>query len=409
MHFNDNDFQRNSNISCIFDMIWRNRTMSRIDIARQLNLYRSTVSNIIGTLISNEVILEGGTETEVTRSGRKPVNLTVNDSFGCVVGIELQIDVFSVVASTFSGDVIFSMEGETPSAPELADKPVQSFLYSVDKIMERIIPETAKLAAPPLGIGIGIPGIIDIDRGIVIRSDPFQLHNFSYADTLRMRYGIPLIIENDAKCCAWLQCENYRNNSGRDFLSVLTRNYKNNGRGCPDYYKYGIGVGLAATMGGHVLYGHNYAFGEYISHSWKPNKAGQNGLPDAVINTVQTNDDSYAEFIRDLFSTLTTFIPLLAPNAVFLHGQPASRHQLIHTVIAEQVPQFLKMLDSCNASFTIMQELPGEIAHGAAAMFLQRLFSVDETYGSSSYSRLYWDEIFSLRQKNKEKKQFHTA
>ena len=88
MHFNDNDFQRNSNISCIFDMIWRNRTMSRIDIARQLNLYRSTVSNIIGTLISNEVILEGGTETEVTRSGRKPVNLTVNDSFGCVVGID---------------------------------------------------------------------------------------------------------------------------------------------------------------------------------------------------------------------------------------------------------------------------------------------------------------------------------
>jgi Transcriptional regulator/sugar kinase len=390
-------------------MVWRNHGISRIDISRQLNLYRSTVSNIIGTLLNNDVLLEGEWESDVVRSGRKPVNLKINDAFGCIIGIELQIDVFSVVASTFSGDILFSTSGVTPCAPFPDADPAQLFVFNIDKIIEQILPRIAELSVPPLGIGIGIPGIIDVNKGIIIRSDPFSITGYNYAETLRTRYGIPLVIENDANCCAWLQCQNYRKNQNRDFLSVLTRNYKNNGPRYREYYKYGIGVGLAATMSGRVLYGHNYAFGEYISHSWKPNKTGQNGLPEAVINTVQTNDDSYAEFICDLFSTLTTFIPLLGPNAVFLHGQPAARHQLIHTVIAAQVPQFLKVLDNCNASFTVMPEMPYEIAHGAAAMFLQRLFSIDETDGTDSYSHVSWDEIFAVRQKNKTGPQFHTG
>src|SRR5574344_1685424 len=109
MHFYDNDYQRNANISCIFDMLWRG-CGSRIDIARRLGLYRSTVSNIIGTLLENGVLRESEYEEELTRSGRKPVSLSINPGFGCIVGIEYQVDHYAAVACTFSGDVFFSME-----------------------------------------------------------------------------------------------------------------------------------------------------------------------------------------------------------------------------------------------------------------------------------------------------------
>ena len=39
--------------------------------------------------------------------------------------------------------------------------------------------------------------------------------------------------------------------------------------------------------------------------------------PEAVLKTVDTVDDSYAEWVKDLFGTLTMMIPLLQPETVF--------------------------------------------------------------------------------------------
>jgi predicted NBD/HSP70 family sugar kinase len=390
MHFYDNDYQRNANISCIFDMIWRG-CGSRIDIARRLGLYRSTVSNIIGTLLENGVLRESEYEEELTRSGRKPVSLSINPGFGCIVGIEYQVDHYAAVACTFSGDVFFSMHGETPADPALAEKPEESFLFSLDSIMNRLVPELEKLRCPPLGICVGIPGIINIDTGTVIKSYPFRLSGFDFGEKLKTRYGVPLIIENDAKCCAWLQCKKYRSEPVRDFITVFTRNYKDS-----------IGVGLADAMGGRVLYGHNYAFGEFVSKSWRPGRKGQNGLPDAVMSTVQTNNDSYCDFIEDLFATLATAVPMLAPNTVFLYGQPESRHEVIRNVIKERVPQFTSVLEDSGATLTLLPAQEYELAEGAASMFLQQLFSVTETGEKDSYSHITWDEIFRMKKESSE-------
>ena len=72
MHVN-NDYQRNANISKIFETVWKNPNFSRIDIARSLDLYRSTVSNIIGTLVESELICEGERGSATEKGGRKPV------------------------------------------------------------------------------------------------------------------------------------------------------------------------------------------------------------------------------------------------------------------------------------------------------------------------------------------------
>mgnify|MGYP001017160406 CR=1 FL=1 len=58
MRINNNNFQKNSNISRIIEEIWKKSQISRIDIARELKLYRSTVSNIINSLLDNKIILE---------------------------------------------------------------------------------------------------------------------------------------------------------------------------------------------------------------------------------------------------------------------------------------------------------------------------------------------------------------
>ena len=75
MHVN-NDYQRNANLSRVFETVWKNPNFSRIDIARKLELYRSTVSNIIGTLVESDLICEGerGLPTEKGECRRKRVD-----------------------------------------------------------------------------------------------------------------------------------------------------------------------------------------------------------------------------------------------------------------------------------------------------------------------------------------------
>lgn len=397
MHVN-NDFQKNSNISHIFETVWRSKYMTRIDIANRLGLYRSTVSNVINTLLESELILEGEPKTETDRSGRKPIVLSVNENYGLVAGIEIQQDYYNVTVLSFTGDVILTFGGNTPYNPAFMNSPEETFVNIVDTIVSLIKDKIKDNSIPLLALSIGIPGIVNTDLGEVIYSEPFNLRKFNFAKELGNRYGIPLFMENDAKCCAWLQCGVRVEEAGRNFLCVLARNHVVMDKENKPYpVQNGIGIGLSMAVNGHIMNGHNYAFGEYVSKTWTVNKKGQTGLPEAVINTVTTVEDSYREWIKDLFSTLSILIPVLEPGAVFLHGQPSEKRDFIYSVIRDDVPEFDAVLQRADSRFMIMDDDDFEISSGAAFMFIEKLFEIPSVEAERSYSHMDWDELFEIR------------
>ena len=174
MHVN-NTFQRNSNLSRVFETVWKNPNFSRIDIARKLELYRSTVSYIISTLVESGLITEGERGVPTEKGGRKPVFLSINPDFGCVIGIEIQLDFYHVAVVSFDGKTVYENFGRTPVNPVLLDKPEELFVYMVDSIIQSIIQDVNINPLRPLAISIGIPGIIDIDSGVIKYSAPFIL------------------------------------------------------------------------------------------------------------------------------------------------------------------------------------------------------------------------------------------
>lgn len=392
MHIN-NDFQRNSNISHVLETIWYSEPISRIDISEKLGLYRSTVSNIVNTLIEQNIILEGELGAATEKGGRKPVYLSINKKFGCIVGIELQPDFYNVSAITFNKNEIFSKSGKNfieqnyqsehnSQNTNLSSEEI--FEKALDSLLQSIIPQIKATGIPIIGICLGIPGIVNTDKGIILRSDPFNLKNYNYGEKLGKKYIIPLFIENDAKCCAWLQKAINPDAAKKDFLCVLARNHKD---------EEGIGIGLSILMNGHIINGHNFGAGEYISTSWRENKQGQTGLPQAVISTVTSVDDSYKEFIKDLFKTLTSIIPLLEPNLIFLHGQGQKRKQIIFDTIHSDVSQFETICHRCDSNLIIVDENRFEIAQGAAYMFIQKLFEIPALDKKDQYSNLSWSDI----------------
>ena len=402
MHVN-NDYQRNANLSKVFETVWKNPNFSRIDIARKLGLYRSTVSNIIGTLVDSTLICEGERGNATEKGGRKPVFLSVNPDFGCVIGVELQLDTYHVSLLSFDGQPLFFDEGATPVDKNLLDKPEELFVSTIDSIIKKAAELVSEHKLRPLAISVGIPGIIDSSKGLIVRSDPFRLKNFDYQKNLYERYGIPLFMENDARCCSWLQLALNKSSGKKDFLCVLARTYAGNPLlTYPESYGKGIGIGLSFVMNGRIINGRNFAAGEYISRSWTTYQKGQTGLPEAVLKTVDTVDDSYAEWVRDLFGTLTIMIPLLQPETVYVHGQPLSRRAIIDEVIAQRVPQFSSIMKSCNSELVIMDDDAYGIAKGAALMVIQKLFEVGplESESGAVSSSLSWDGLFELQQKS---------
>ncbi len=403
MHVN-NTFQRNSNLSRVFETVWKNPNFSRIDIARKLELYRSTVSNIIGSLVDSGLICEGERGEPTEKGGRKPVLLSVSPDFGSVIGIEIQLDFYHVTVVSFDGKSLYENFGRTPVNPLLIDKPEELFVYMVDSILMSIQEDVNDNPLRPLAISIGIPGIIDVDKGIIKRSEPFRLNDFDYASVIGKRYGIPLFMENDARCCSWLQLALNKYSDKKDFLCVLARNYAGNPLlTYPESDEKGIGVGISITMNGRIVNGRNYAVGEYISRSWKSYHKGQTGLPEAVLKTVDVVDDSYAEWVKDLFGTLTMMVPLLEPETIYIHGQRKYRRDLILEIIEERVPQFNSVMKNCGTELIIMDDDSFGICKGAALMCIQRLCEVQMLEEKPSYSVLKWDQLFDLHKRSRER------
>jgi hypothetical protein len=405
MVINNNDYQRDSNLSRVFEAVWRHPGISRVGIAHTLCSYRSTISNIIDTLIENNVICEGEQGHASHQSGRRPVCLFPEKSFGAFVGIELEPEQYALVVTDSTNTVLLKLQGETPYNETLINDPSKSFVWIVDKIIRDSMEQLNSLNVHYLGICMGIPGIVDIDHHIILRSDPFLLKNFNYGTAFDMRYNVPFSMENDANCCAWYQNMRNCNENIRTSLTILTKNYgARNLNRYPGNYTNSTGIGMAITYDGRVQYGKNYSTGEYISQSWRERCKGQTGLPDAVLNTILVNDDSYAMWARDFFSTLTTFVPLIAPEAIFLHGQSAKRYELLKSIIASEVPQFNAIIERTGTIFTIMDENPFEVAEGAAFMPIQHLFIIPQFQEIAAQKFIDWNSLFALSREKRQVK-----
>lgn len=388
MHVN-NDFQKNSNISQIFNSLWHNNRrsidMSRIDIAKELNIYRSTVSNVVQVLLDNNVIKEGIWDSVKDTSGRKPISLSINPDFGCILGIELQPDSYNICICNFDGTVIFTKSGITEQNTNCSSE--ENFTAVLQTIIDTTYPEIEKINLPLLSICVGIPGIVDTDKGVIVSSEPFGLNNFPYPVDIAKKYKVPLLFENDAKCCAWYIKSETATEKEQDYLCVLTKNHDTQG----------ISIGMSLTLNGRVINGHNHAVGEYVSNSWSPYKTNQTGLAQAILNTVNSIEDSYREWIIDLFSTITTFIPLLEPETVYLFGQ-GDKKELIIDTINKDVEQFNAILNRCQSTLKILENKDSVIANGAALMFVQKLIEIP-SLKENSISKLSWDEVFKIQRK----------
>jgi hypothetical protein len=132
-------------------------SISRADIARLTGLTRTTVSDIVADLIDEGLVVEIGPGASI--GGKLLTLLSLADDARCAIGLDLACDCFCGAIVNLRGQI-----------REQACRQVNSYdgtesLQATYAIIDELVQRSPQ---PPVGIGVGAPGLVRTKDGLVI-------------------------------------------------------------------------------------------------------------------------------------------------------------------------------------------------------------------------------------------------
>jgi predicted NBD/HSP70 family sugar kinase len=233
---------RAQNSSLLLKVIWRERHISRADIARSTGLSPSTVSAIVAGLQQAGLVRETG--AGLSRGGRRPTMIGFCDDVFTLVGVEIGSSHVTVVLTDLRADVRVAR-----FAPLAARTEPDRALATVRAFIDDGLAELGVSRAQVIGIGVGLPGPVRPDApGRLTQMVP-AWRDHDVLDFLSHAYGLPVFVENDAN------------------LGALAEQWWGAGRNGKDltYIKIGTSIGSGHVINGELYRGAGGTAGE-IGH-----------------------------------------------------------------------------------------------------------------------------------------------
>ena len=177
----------------VFKTIRENAPISLEALSTFTSLSNNSLTPILLELMSHDLIEDNGTNLDF--SERK---FTIKGSAHLVAGIKLSDKTATVVMMDFAGNQV----GEyvvTPPAPVLCPEDAVDF---IKETLEDGLKQHGKQLADLSIVCLGLPGLIDAEKGIVHWSPSLSKRNLNMENMLRDKLGIDVCIDNDANLVA---------------------------------------------------------------------------------------------------------------------------------------------------------------------------------------------------------------
>ncbi|HMR63084.1 MAG TPA: ROK family transcriptional regulator [Anaerolineae bacterium] len=182
---------KNHNKRLTLKTIYERVELSRADIARATGLTRPTVSSAVAELIEEGLVEETGLGP--SEGGKPPILVRVVDNSRHLLAVDLANRDLQGVVCDLRGQVLHRL-----TLP-LADSIGQQTLDRVFALIEQLL---AQATSPVLGIGLGTPGLIDVQQGVVRHAVNLGWTNLPLRDLVQSRWNLPVYIVNDAQAAA---------------------------------------------------------------------------------------------------------------------------------------------------------------------------------------------------------------
>ncbi len=191
----DQNLVRKINTALVINILRHRAPLSRAELAASTGLNRSTISSIITELLNINLVQE--TMLQSDRIGRPGMLLELNPSGGFAVGIELGVDFISMVVTDFVANVLWRRR--VLSDPLDGQNTILKRAYAMT---DTALAEGAQRGLRPLGIGLGVPGLVDLRQGELKFAPNLGWKNTPLRQLWSQRFNLPVFVENDAKAAA---------------------------------------------------------------------------------------------------------------------------------------------------------------------------------------------------------------
>lgn len=226
------------NSRLVLSTIYRLGEISRVDVARQTGLTRTTVSEVVGRFIQEGLVVETGVSP--SRGGKRAILLRVEDDARHLVGIDLANSAFRGAIVNLRGKIVQRL-----SLP-IQERDGEAALGLAFALIDQLLQLTDR---PILGIGVGTPGLMDPVQRVVRYAANLDWYDLPLGQLLEERYRMPIYIANDSQVAALAEFT-FGKQAQVNNLVVI---------------KAGRGVSAGIVLNGELFYGDRHSAGE-IGH-----------------------------------------------------------------------------------------------------------------------------------------------
>ncbi len=366
----NNQFQKAANMLLVLNYLRENKSCSRQKIAEELGLQPSSVSYIVGRLIKEGLVEEYSDRNRETKSlGRRPIMIRILGDYGYVIGLDLQVDYYCVAVYDIAGTPVLMKKVESPLDEGDFFK---RFTHAVEEIRREL-----KSDIPILGLGLAIPGIVDSGESHVVSSWTHKLADVSLKGFLGDSFPFPVVIDNDANCCALNILWNNPKRDPDSFIYLLPRFHRR--ELLPDNLP-SVGIGMGLVINGKLFSGYTHEAGEYqsILFSRERRMKWQLSLPEEDMDRASYDKDIQREIITELMENMFLILQVLNPRSLIIGGDFSGTGDLIIRVVSEVFPEKWGLLKKKKLSLEVRDEGVFDSAKGAAACILEKIYAIPQ-------------------------------
>ena len=254
---------RELNTKRILNVIRQSEPISQVDVFNRTALSAGTVAGILKDLRRDGRVEELGPVS--ARVGRPRTLLRLNPTWRYAVGVQLSAEETRLAVTDLGAHVVARAD-----YPTCADAAPARAMQTLGRRIQSLLRQARVPTSKVLGVGLGVDGIVDVDRGVLRYSAHFPWRDAPLKRLLEKPTHLGCVLEGTGPAMAFGE---FAYGAGQHADTIL----------CMDI---DAGIGAVAVAQGRIVRGANHMAGE-IGHApvvWDgpPCRCGRRGCLEAV-------------------------------------------------------------------------------------------------------------------------------
>lgn len=233
---------KNLNRKTVLNYMRSNEFVTKAGVANVTGLTFMAIKKIIAELEMLKLV-RNGDYAEHEGMGRKALSYTINEEYAYAVGVYINRFVSRAAVTDLKGRIISCVSLDTSNLLNEQEKLVEKLI----EMIRRAILESSVEESKILGIGVGVPGPVNVNEGIILTPPNFQaLRYLPLKEILEQRLKLPVILHKDSNVSALGE---YWNGAGKEAKNLF-------------YIELDMGIGSGMIFNGTMNVGANQMAGE---------------------------------------------------------------------------------------------------------------------------------------------------